>query len=258
MTGRHSGTRRAACAAAVVLGVTGGSVLGGGAARADDGIDKLSAQQIADRSRDALLSARSLHLSARGELGDNSPPMALDLTLDRDGNCTGSVDLGKSQGSVRIVKRGDDIWVKPDANFWKNQVPGGGSAFAAILNGRYMKGSADDPRLRDLANGCDLDTFRKLVGDNADNDRGTLNKGRRTTLDGAPVVPLTRMRDGRTLTTDVAATGKPYPLRITVQGAGADAVVGFSAFDKPVPTTTPPPDQTYDISALLGRTSAPV
>lgn len=98
MTGRHSGTRRAACAAAVVLGVTGGSVLGGGAARADDGIDKLSAQQIADRSRDALLSARSLHLSARGELGDNSPPMALELTLDRDGNCTGSVDLGKSQG----------------------------------------------------------------------------------------------------------------------------------------------------------------
>ncbi|MFD0341368.1 hypothetical protein ACFVH0_22300 [Streptomyces sp. NPDC127117] len=258
MTGRHSGTLRAAWAAAVVLGITGGSVLGGGAARADDGIDKLSAQQIADRSRDALLSARSLHLSARGEFGDHGPPMTLELSLDRDGNCNGSVDLGNRQGSVRIVKRGDDVWIKPDANFWKNQVPGGGSAFAAILNGRYMKGSADDPRLRNLSNGCDLDTFRKLVSDNADNDRGTLNKGRRTTLDGTPVVPLTRMRDGRTLTMDVAATGKPYPLRITVRGDGADAVVGFSAFDKPVPTTTPPPDQTYDISALLGRTSAPV
>ncbi|MEU2673670.1 hypothetical protein ABZ622_33385 [Streptomyces sp. NPDC007164] len=258
MTGRHSGTRRAAWAAVVVLGITGGSVLGGGAARADNGIDKLSAQQIADRSRDALLSTRSLHLSVRGELGDNSPPSSLELSLDRDGNCNGSVGLGHSQGSVRVVKRGDDVWVKPDANFWKNQVPTGGSAFAAILNGRYMKGSADDPRLRDLAKGCDLDTFRKLVGDNADNDRGTLNKGHKTMLDGAPVVPLTRMRDGRTLTMYVAATGKPYPLKITVQGNGTDAVVGFSAFDKPVPTTTPPPDQTYDISALLGRTSAPV
>ncbi|MEU6924200.1 hypothetical protein [Streptomyces sp. NPDC046631] len=258
MTGRHNGTRRAAWAAVVVLGLTGGSVLGGGAARADDGIDKLSAQQIADRSRDALLSVRSLHLTARGDLGGGSPPATLQLTLDRDGNCNGSVDLGHGQGSVRIVKRGDAVWVRPDANFWKSQVPKGGSAFAAILQGRYMKGSASDPRLRGLAAGCDLDTFQKLVSDHANNDRGTLNKAGKTTLDGAPVVPLTRMRDGRTTTTYVAATGKPYPLRITLRGDGANAVVDLSAFGKPVPTTTPPPDQTYDISALLGRTSAPV
>lgn len=260
MTGRRSGTRRVALTAAVVLGLTGSSLLGGGAARADDGngIEKLTAQQIADRSRDALLSARSLHLSMRGDLGGDQPSMTLELTLDRDGNCNGSVDLGHGQGSVRIVKRGDAVWVKPDANFWKNQVPGDGSAFAAILHGRYMKGSASDPRLLGVTNGCDLDTFQKLVSDNANNDRGTLNKGRKTTLDGAPVVPLTRMRDGQTLMTYVAATGKPYPLRLTARGGGADAVVDFSAFDKPVPTTTPPPDQTYDISALLGRTSVPV
>ncbi|MFG2628116.1 hypothetical protein [Streptomyces sp. NPDC048473] len=258
MTGQLIGTRQAARAAVLVLGLTSGSVIGGGVARADNGIDTLSAQQIADRSRDALLSVHSVHLSTRGHLDSGSPSVALDLTLDRDGNCNGSVDLGKNQGSVRIVKRGDDIWVKPDANFWKNQVPGGGSAFAAILNGRYMKGSADDPRLRDVANGCDLDTFQKLVSDNADNDRGTLNKGRKTTLGGASVVPLTRLRDGQTLTTYVAATGKPYPLRITVRGGGANAIVGFSAFDKPVPTATPPPDQTFDISALLSRSTSPV
>ncbi|MFF2409699.1 hypothetical protein [Streptomyces sp. NPDC058092] len=258
MTGHLIGTRQAAWAAVLVLGLTSGGVIGGGVARADNGIDKLSAQQIADRSRDALLSARSLHLSARGTLGRGSPSTTLDLTLDRDGNCTGSVDLGRSQGSVRIVKRGNDIWVKPDADFWKNQVPNGGAAFAAILNGRYMKGSATDPRLRDVTDGCDLDTFQKLVRDHADNDRGTLNKGRKTTLDGAPVVPVTRLRDGRTQTLYVAATGKPYPLRITVRGGGANAVVGLSAFDKPVPTATPPPDQTYDINALLTRRTAPL
>ncbi|MEU9619044.1 hypothetical protein ACIODT_17040 [Streptomyces sp. NPDC088251] len=259
MTGRLIGRRQAAWAAVVVLGLTSGGVVGTGAARADNGIDKLTAQQIADRSRDALLSAHSLRLSTHGDLGrGGNPSTALDLTLDRDGNCTGSVDLGRSQGSVRIVKRGNDVWVKPDADFWKSQVPDGGPAFAAILNGRYMKGSAADPRLRDVVNGCDLDTFRKLVGDHADNDRGTLNKGRKTTLDGAPVVPVTRLRDGRTVTTYVAATGKPYPLRITVRGGGANAVVGFSAFDRPVPKATPPPDQTYDINALLARQSSPL
>lgn len=258
MTGQLIGTRQAAWAAVLVLGLTSGGVIGGGVARADNGIDKLSAQQIADRSRDALLSAHSLHLSTRGTPGRGIPSMTLDLTLDRKGDCTGSVDLGSSQGSVRIVKRGNDVWVKPDADFWKSQVPYGGAAFAAILNGRYMKGSADDPRLRDVTHGCDLDTFRKLVGDHADNEGGTLNKGRRTTLDGAPVVPVTRLRDGTTQTVYVAATGKPYPLRITVRGGGANAVVGLSAFDKPVPTATPPPDQTYDINALLTRRTAPL
>lgn len=53
----------------------------------------------------------------------------------------------------------------------------------------------------------------------------------------------------------MTATGKPYPLRLTLQGDGSDATVDFSAFDKPVPTSTPPPDQTFDINALLGRST---
>ncbi|MFJ2089030.1 hypothetical protein ACIOEW_07140 [Streptomyces sp. NPDC087901] len=257
MTGPHLGTRAAAWTAAIVLSVTGSGVIGSGVAHAED-IDNLSAQQIADRSRDALLSTHSLHLSTSGDLGRGSTPMSLELTLDRDGNCNGSVDLGNSQGSALIVKRGDDIWIKPDADFWENQVPNGGSAFAAIVGDRYMKGSADDPRLSALTKTCDLNTFQKLVSDNANNDTGTLNKGTKTTLGKASVIPLTRMRDNTTLVLDVAATGKPYPLRLTIQGNGADAVVGFSAFDRPVPRTTPSPDDSFDVSALLGRSTSPV
>ncbi|MFF3734428.1 hypothetical protein ACFYXM_30040 [Streptomyces sp. NPDC002476] len=259
-TTRRTGARRIALAAALltVAGLVSGGVLGGGTARADNGIDTLSAQQIADRSRDALLGVRSLHLGSRGDLSGRNPSARLELTMDRDGNCDGSVDLGGGRGSVRIVKRADDVWLKPDADFWKNQVPVGGPAFAAILDGRYLRASADDPRLHGVTAGCDLDHLRRLVVDNAENDRGTLNKGRRTTLDGAPVVPLTRIRDGRTLTMYVAATGRPYPLRITVEGGGAHAVADLSAFDAPVPATTPPPDETYDVNALLGRTTAPL
>ncbi|WP_406456817.1 hypothetical protein OG782_31635 [Streptomyces sp. NBC_00876] len=256
MTGPHLGTRPAAWTAALVIGVTASGVVGG-VAHAEN-IDALTAQQIADRSRDALLSAESVHLNTSGDLGRGSTPMSLDLTLDRDGNCAGSVDLGSSQGSVQIVKRGNDVWVKPDADFWKNQVPNGGSAFAAILGGRYLKGSADDPRLEGLTKTCDLNTFQKLVSDNANNDTGTLNKGAKTKLGATPVIPLTRMRDNTTLVLDVAATGKPYPLRLTLKGNGANAVVNLSGFDTPVPRTTPSPDESFDVSALLGRTSSPV
>ncbi|MFF3790825.1 hypothetical protein ACFYXW_12220 [Streptomyces sp. NPDC001981] len=255
MTGPHIGMRATVWAATVVLGLTSGGVLGAGTARADDPIDTLSAQQIADRSSDALRGARSMHLSTRTASADGSAPTTLDLIVDRAGNCTGSVGLGGKQGSVRIVKRGDTVWVRPDAQFWKNRDPRVGSALASILAGRYMKGSASDPRLSSLSGACDLATFQKVVSENAKSDKGTLTKGEKTTLAGAPVVPLVRTWHGQKVTMYVAATGKPYPLRIDVTGGSpkADATVGFSAFDKPVPTTTPPPDETVGINVQETR-----
>ncbi|WP_326700859.1 hypothetical protein OG909_28320 [Streptomyces sp. NBC_01754] len=252
MAGQRIAARAAACAAVTVLTVTTGAV-----ARADDGFASLPAQQIADRSRDALLGARSLRLRAEGDLGKGRSAMTVDISLDRAGNCAGSVDLGGGKGAVEIVKRGDAVWVKPDADFWKNQVPVGGTTFDAILAGRYLKGGASDSRLRPVVDVCDLDTFRELVSDNADRDGGTLTKGTVTTVDGVRTVPVTREARGQRLTAYVDTGGAHHPVRLTVRGAGADATVDFSRFDQPVPAATPAADDTVDVSALLGRTPAP-
>ncbi|MFJ8755034.1 hypothetical protein ACIREO_37885 [Streptomyces sp. NPDC102441] len=251
MTGQRIAGRAAACAAVVVLAVTGGT-----AAQADDDIESLPAEQIADRSRDALLDVRSVHLRARGDFGENRPPMTVDLSLDRNGNCAGDVDLGKDKGAVEIVKRGDSVWLKPDADFWENQVPVGGQAFEAILAGRYMKGSASDSRLRPVVDACDLDTFRDLVSDNAGNAAGTFTKEEVSTVDGVRTVPVTRTLHGQKLTAYVDTGGEHHPVRITVRGDGADAAVDFTRFDEPVPTATPPADETVDVNALLGRAPA--
>ncbi|TXS20189.1 MULTISPECIES: hypothetical protein [Streptomyces] len=248
MTGQRIATRAAACAAVALLVVTGGTV-----AQADDDIESLPAEQIADRSRDALLDVGSLHLRARGDLGKNRSPMTVDLSLDRSGNCAGGVDLGEGKGEVEIIKRGDSVWVKPDADFWENQVPVGGSTFESVLAGRYLKGSASDSRLRPVVDACDLDTFQKLVSDNADSNAGTFTKGKVTTVDGVRAVPVTRTLHGQKLTAYVDTAGEHRPVRITVRGDGADAVVDFSGFDEPVPTATPPAEDTVDVSAVLGR-----
>ncbi|MGW1237685.1 MULTISPECIES: hypothetical protein [Streptomyces] len=253
MSGHRWAARTAAGAAAVALTVTGGTL-----ARADDDLDGLSAQEIVERSRDALLDADSLHLSARGTVDGSGRAMSLDLTLDRAGNCAGGVDQGED-GSVEIVKRGDDVWLKPDAAFWKEHVPVGGSTFHAILDGRYMKAAADDPRLMGVTDACDLDTFRKLIEDNAGAaERGTLTKGKETRVNGVPAVPVTRVEGGERLAVHVAAEGTPYPVRITVRNAEERGTVDFSGFDRPVPSATPPPDETVDVTALLGRSVSPV
>ncbi|MFD5875531.1 hypothetical protein [Streptomyces sp. NPDC060322] len=252
MTGQRIAARAAACAAVVALAVTTGT-----AAHADDDFESLTAQQIADRSRDALLGARSLHLRAQGDLGEGRTPMTIDLTLDRAGNCAGDIELGKGKGTVEIVKRGDDVWVKPDADFWENQVPIGGETFESILDGRYLKGEVSDSRLRPAVSACDLDTYRDLVSENADPAEGTLTKGEVTTVDGVRTVPVTRTDDSRTTTAYVDTEGAHHPVRITLRGDSADAAVDLSRFDRPVPTATPSPDETVDVSTLLGKTSAP-
>lgn len=248
MTKQRTAARAAACATVVVIAVAGGT-----AAHADDDIESLPAEQIADRSRDALLDVRSVHLRAQGDLGKDRTPMTVDLTLDRDGNCAGDVDLGTDQGSVEIIKRGDSVWLKPDADFWKNQVPIGGSAFNAVLAGRFMKGDASDSRLSPVVEACDLDTFRELVSDNSGTATGTFTKGKVTTVDGVRTIPVTRTVHDQRLTAYVDTGGEHLPVRITVSGDGADAAVDFSGFDKPVPTATPPADDTVDVSAVLGR-----
>ncbi|WNF30419.1 hypothetical protein RI138_28330 [Streptomyces sp. C11-1] len=253
MSGHRWAARAAAGTAAVALTLTSGAV-----AQADDDIDSLSAEEIVDRSRDALLGVSSLHLSARGSLDGSGSDVSLDLTLDREGNCAGGVDMG-DEGSVEIVKRGNDVWLKPDAAFWETHVPIGGSAFDAILDGRYMKAEADHPRLLTVTEVCDLDTFRELIEDNADvADRGTLTKGERTEVNGAPAVPVTRAEGRERVTAYVAAEGEPYPVRITVRDASEEGTVNFSGFNRPVPTATPSADETVDVTALLGRSIKPV
>ncbi|MBK5993951.1 hypothetical protein ACFV2I_08580 [Streptomyces microflavus] len=253
MSGHRWAARAAAGAAAVALTVTGGAV-----AQADDDIASLGAEEIADRSRDALLGVSSLHLSARGSLDGSGDPMSVDLTLDREGNCAGGVDMGED-GSVEIVKRAGDVWLKPDKAFWETHVPVGGSTFDAILDGRYMKAKADDPRLLTVTEVCDLDTFRELIKDNADAaDRGTLTKGRETEVNGEPVIPVTRAQGDERLTVYVATDGEPYPVRIAVRGPGEEGTVNFSGFDRPVPARTPSADETVDVTALLGRSVKPV
>ena len=259
-----SGSRTAACATVCAAAVVA-TLAGAATAHADD-TGSLTAQQISQRSRDALLGATRCTCAATGAFGGSqggapttsNAPTSFDLTLDRAGNCRGSVDLGP-RGSVRIVKRGHDVWLKPDAAFWKNQVPGRGAALASLVGNRYLKGTTDDPVLRDTTDVCDLDTFRQSISGATQQPATGLTKGKPAKVDGAEVIPITGTQQGRTVTLDVAATGKPYPVRISIAERGAEnpeTTLRFDGFDKPVPAATPSGAQSLDISGLAGTSQA--
>lgn len=68
---------------------------------------------------------------------------------------------GADGGTVELVKRGDELWMKPDTTFWKSQVEGGAGELAAqVFKGRYVHGNANDGLLKSLGDTCDLNAFQ--------------------------------------------------------------------------------------------------
>ncbi|MET9734743.1 hypothetical protein ABZZ79_30120 [Streptomyces sp. NPDC006458] len=222
-------------------------------ATASDG-DDLSARELAGQARDNLLDAESVHLKltdrSKGMHVSRTQPTSLDLALDRDGNCAGEMEMGRHGGTLEIVKQGDEVWMQPDTDFWKAQVPGSeGDAVADLFENRWIHGSTDDALLKGMADTCDLKTFQKDIG--AGNGKApALSKGDKTERGGTEVFPLTGSQEGTTVTMYVTADSPHRAVLITQRGAGTNMSVAFTDYDKPVPSRTPPPDDSVDVSEL--------
>ncbi|MFI0711932.1 hypothetical protein ACH4SK_14990 [Streptomyces inhibens] len=263
-------SRRRAATAAVALSC--GAALLAGAASTDavataddpDGEGDLagkSAQQIADTALHELLAAHSLRLRTR-TTGD---PTQLDLTLDRAGNCAGTISKG-ALGRVEIIKRGTQVWLKPDAAFWKSQLPGSeGTTAANKYKDTYLHGTTKgDAVLQSLADACDLKAFQKSATGHdksssatpspsrtpSPSATATLTKGRPTTLEGTPVLPVVKKANGDVQTVYVAINGKHYPLKLTAEIDHETGTILLSNYDTPVSAKTPAPGDTVDISSV--------
>ncbi|GHJ35102.1 hypothetical protein [Streptomyces sp. TS71-3] len=222
-----------------------------------NGIEKQSAQQIAGRSSKALQGASSLHahLNDKSARSDPRRPSSTDLRLDRKGDCTAG--LGYSNGGqVSLVKRGNQVWLRPNDTFWKTQLPGKtGRSAASFLHGRWVHGTTSSNFLQSAARLCDLNGFRKQV-QTAAMGVGALHKGRATLVAGTRTVPLSGSRSGRSSTVFVSAVGTPFPLRATVHSSQANVDVTLSDYNKPVQTKTPPSSDSVDVAKLESRLSS--
>ncbi|MEU6840310.1 hypothetical protein ABZ930_00375 [Streptomyces sp. NPDC046716] len=235
------------------------SVFAATPALADDGgASDLSARQLADEAKRELLDATSLHITVANRSDterDVRTPAMFDLRLDEDGNCAGSLRMGvggADGGTVDLVKRGDEVWMKPDTTFWKTQVGGGSGELAAqLFDGKYVHGTTDDEMLKGFADTCDLDAFRAQLDDgSAHAAQQKLSKGDETTVDGTGAVPLTGSDKGSTITMYITADAPHRLVRATEKGSDENLTMTLTDYDKPVPSATPPADESVDVSKL--------
>ncbi|MFD7630088.1 hypothetical protein ACFV7Q_29385 [Streptomyces sp. NPDC059851] len=239
-----SGFRRVA---AVLAAGAASTLLAGFAAPAGNGIEDEGAQVIVDRARAELAGARSVRMVA--QVQDATGTTTLDLHLDVNGNCTGSVGLPKGGGSADVVKRGQDVWLKPDDAFLRSQVPGpAGDNAIALINDRWIHGNAGNALLRGLTQVCDLKDFQRTYASRPTSEK--LTKGGTTSVNGQAAVTVTGRDGGDTATYYVATEGEPRLLRVEGVESGQRGRADFSAYGEPVPAKTPPPEQSVNLSEL--------
>ncbi|MEW2509890.1 hypothetical protein [Streptomyces sp. NPDC046870] len=247
------GTAPAASATAATAPAPPATARSGSGAQDSPAGDGPGARALAEEARGNLLRAHSVHVRFTDHRArdDRSAPASLELTLDRGGNCVGKLVMGDDGGSVVLVKRGDQVWMKPDTAFWKAQLPDHrGDAVVARLRNRYLHGSTHEDVLRGMSGTCDLTAFQKEAAAGS-SPHTALTKGRETRIGGAKVIPLTGAEhDGSKITLYVTSAGPHRLVRATHQGAGTDEDLTFTGYDEPVPSATPAPAQSVDISEL--------
>jgi hypothetical protein len=209
-------------------------------------------QRLAAQAQEGLRKATSVRLG----YVDRSPtassnkrlPTAMNIALDRRGNCAGTMTLGGHGGSVEIIKRGTEVWLKPDQTFWKAELPGErGVAASREYENRYIHGSTSNALLSGIASTCDLESLQRSAMVKAPN---TLKAGLARTLDGTRVVPLSFQVNGLTSTLYVTA-GKPHRLfRAAQTGPGTDLSLTFTDYNKLVLVRTPLASDSVDISQV--------
>lgn len=211
----------------------------------------LTAQQISDKAKNALLGASSLRMKM--QQGTAADAMQMDMALDNKGNCQGTIGVGQGASS-EVIKSGDKVWMKPNERFWSQPEIGGGkdgAAAAELFKGRYIYGTTNDDMLKDNADMCDLAAMQATIKSSS-SSKDKLTKGEPTKLGSQLVVPLSGPGDapGEKETMYIAATGTPYPLKIVTEGGSGSGTVELSDYGKPVTPTPPPASETIDVAKI--------
>lgn len=201
-----------------------------------NGLAKKPPRVILARVAKAMRSAKSVHV--KGTIKERGDLIALDLTLTRQagrGKMRGPID-GKVFSMDVVTARGRFYLRSPQ--LWRAVR---GPAAAGRIGNRWVtmpKGAGPGEGLLTLASFA-KETFKPKP-------TGKIVKDRPGTLAGQPVIKLIDRSDRSVLY--IAATGKPYPLRIAEAKGGRH--IDFTGYDAPV--TIAPPPKPLSFSALGG------
>ncbi|MYW64598.1 hypothetical protein GTY65_11035 [Streptomyces sp. SID8379] len=213
----------------------------------DDPFAGKSADRIAADAVKATKGADSMHLKGTVRQAEGGSAVTVDLSVDQDKNCDGTIGADGARADVRHTN--GTLYLRGDERYWRTALKGqpGGDKVVSKLQGKWVKAPADDAMTQGL---CDKQGLVASM-DEDKSERTGMKKGATTTVDGTKAIRLTKKTAaGESLALYVAAEGKPYILRATTTGGKAPNTATFSDYGKPVRPQEPPADETVDLKDL--------
>ncbi|MFC7307330.1 hypothetical protein ACFQVC_24280 [Streptomyces monticola] len=208
-----------------------------------------SAARLVEESFGLLAETTSVRMTAVLEAPDGEQRTT--LHLDREGNCTGSVDAGPMKRGDVIVLADGRMWlryseralaeVRAEAERRGPEIAARVRERTAMASGKYLR----LPRTAAFSDGmCDLDKAQSTLPGARPVRSGEVRRRPAVTRDGQRVVPVTGPRGAAgEETLYVAASGKPSLVAITGEQQGRSLEIGFSGYGTKVLAGPPPREQ---------------
>ncbi|MER8184325.1 hypothetical protein [Kitasatospora sp. NPDC094015] len=215
-------------------------------AASPNGVEALEPREIVERSAQALRDGRSVRVT--GDVDASGEGISIDLALDADANCAGTMNMA-GQGGFRLVKVGQQLWIKPDAAFLAANA---GPAVAKLIGDKYLRTTVDNQDFAEVGALCNLNSIVDLISTH----NGPLSAGTRGTVEGAQVVSVMTTQDGGPGTLYVSVEGRPYPVRLEKVAGEEAGRLDFKDFGAQVAATPPAPEQTLDLDELQRESGA--
>ncbi|CAL9446111.1 hypothetical protein [Streptomyces sp. Tu 3180] len=205
-----------------------------------NGVGRLSADEIQSRTQKAAKSVDTVRL--HGTVVTNGRSYTLDMRLKPEGGIGSVTTRGET---FRLLRVGDELFLKAGAEFWGREDDGEADAAAAgKLAEKYVKVPQGDPSYKKFSGFTDKDV---LLGGLL-TLHGKLATDGRHEQGGVRTIRIAGDK-GSGGTLDVSLEGTPYPLRLV--RAGKAGTLTFSAWGTDFPLEKPAEDQTLDYGQQL-------
>lgn len=206
------------------------------------GFAEESADSITSAAAEDMKAVKTLRMA--GELTSGEQTLQLDLGLDTDGNCGGTVTLADGDdASLEILRVDGSTWMKPSEGFWQTYAGPSADQVVAAVGDKWVV--LPEEQAADFASQCDLDELTSELGaDDAE-------VGETSEVDGQEVVLITSETDeGDPLEAAVATDEPHHVLQIKVTEGAEPGTLTLSEFDEELGLEAPADDDVVDLASL--------
>lgn len=211
-------------------------------APAENGFADQSATEIQEQVASAMTELQSVRMT--GDISKDGDKIGIDLALNTDGECTGSLEI--SGGTAEIIVGEGGQFLKGDDALWEAFMgsPESAKQLTKVLGDKWAMLPADGEGFSSF---CDLDSILDEF-DSVDAADSSVKVGEQADIEGTPALEL--ISDDDTPTSVWVATDDPhYIVQIAAEGEDP-GTINFSDFNVEVAAEAPPENEVLDLSKL--------